>query len=122
MSDPTKDPRFIAAVDLVGRTGAQAFQLRWSDDEEPILWMAVATYHVTAANAAMRGTAHKIGVALDPLHAVFDLCDKAIDGGMCAHCRRPTGFVEDLDEMPLNDVVCWYQWDPELVTFRRGCE
>lgn len=128
--NPTDDPRFTAALDMVGRTGASSFQLWWSDDEQPVVWIAVATYEVTAANAALladghehlRGTAHKIGCALDPLNAVFDLCDKAVDGGQCAHCHRPTGFVPDLDEMPASDLVCWYQWDPELLTFRRGCE
>jgi hypothetical protein len=27
-----------------------------------------------------------------------------------------------VDSMPLNESVCWYQWDPEMKTFRRGCE
>ena len=53
--------------------------------------------------------------------AVFRLCDQVIDGGTCTHCNRPTGFTPDLDPMPLDDIVCWYQWDPELSEFRRGC-
>jgi hypothetical protein len=53
---------------------------------------------------------------------VLRLCAQVVDGGRCTHCRRPTGLSEDLDAMPLDRLVCWYQWDPELATFRRGCE
>jgi hypothetical protein len=58
---------------------------------------------------------------MDPLDAVFRLCDEVIDGGQCTHCRKPAGFEPSIETMPLNQFVCWYQWDPELKTFRRGC-
>ena len=107
------DPRLPAAVALLGRTGAQEFQLRFSpEDDEPITWTALARWGKTWECAA----------SMDPLKAVFRLCDEVIDGGQCTHCKKSTGFVPDLDPMPLQQFICWYQWDPELKTFRRGCD
>jgi hypothetical protein len=109
---PGVDDRFLAAVDLLGRTGAQEFQIRFCDEEQPTIWMAAARWrkHWEAAGA------------MNPQAAVFRLCDSVVDGGSCTHCHRPTGFVPDIDPMPLDKMFCWYQWDPELKTFRRGCE
>lgn len=106
-----EDPRMIAAVDLIGRTGAEEFSLRYSDDDEPVVWMAIAKW----------GSHWEAAASIDPLQAVFRLCDQVIDGGVCQHCNRPSGFEPSIDPMPLAEMVCWYQWDPELKTFRRGC-
>lgn len=110
------DPRFVAGVDLLGRTGAQGFRIGYSheDDGLPVVWYAVATYLKGAEAAA----------AMNPLDAVLRLCERVIDGGFCTHCQRQTIFVSDLDEDSslLNDMGCVYAWDPELSTFRRNCE
>lgn len=108
------DPRLTAAVDLIGRTGAQGFQFRYSDDEQPIVWFAVALYGDDRA---------EVDAALDPLRAVLRLAERIVDGGKCTHCGRPAGLDPDsIDRMPLDNVICWYQFDPELATFRRACE
>jgi hypothetical protein len=108
------EERFLAAVAMVQRTGSSQFQLRWSDDEEPTVWFAVALYPDGRWDTA---------AGRNPWVAVSRLLETVIDGGFCTHCRRPTGLDPDsLDTMPLNDLVCWYQYDPELKTFRRGCE
>jgi hypothetical protein len=110
---PELDERMlVAAVKLIGRTGATGWQLRYSDDEQPVIWAAVAEYQGR----------YEVAAALDPLRATLRLCERLIDGGQCTHCKRPTGFSQDVDEMPANQLACWYQWDPELATFRRGCE
>lgn len=110
---PVEDPRFIAAVDLVGRTGAKQFQIRWSDDEDPMIWMAVAIYR----------DAHECAAGMDPLKAVLRLADQLVDGGTCAHCRRASGVSDHWEsDMPLNDVFCWYVFDPETKKYRRSCE
>lgn len=107
------DPRYMAAIDLIGRTGAKGIQIRYSDDEQPIVWMAVADYR----------EGHECAAALEPLRALLRLCDQLIDGATCVHCRRPSGITEDWEvQMPLDKVVCWYQYDPELAKFRRSCE
>ena len=110
-ADVTDDPRIGPAVDMLGRTGADEFQVRYCEEERPIVWIAAARWEDRWECAA----------AINPLRAIFRLCDQVIDGGTCQHCHRPTGFAPDLDPMPLEPFVCWYQWDPELRTFRRGC-
>jgi hypothetical protein len=108
------EDKFLAAVEMIRRTGSTQFQLRWSDDEEPTVWFAVATYGDGAAET---------DASLSPCRAVLRLCERLVDGGHCTHCGRPTGLDPDsLETMPLDDLVCWYQYDPELKTFRRGCE
>lgn len=112
MTDVADDPRLGPAVAMLGRTGAQEFQLRYSDDQQPVVWMALAQWHGHWEAMA----------ALDPLQAVFRLCERVIDGGRCTHCQRPSAFTADFEPVPLDQLFCWYQWDPELETFRRGCE
>lgn len=109
------DPRLAAAVELIGRTGALNYQIRYSEAEDgvPAVWAAVASYP---------GDRYEVDAAFDPLQATFRLATRLVDGGQCSHCHRPTGFDEDFGTMPLGDLVCWYQYDPERETFRRGCE
>jgi hypothetical protein len=108
---PGKD-MLLAANEMVWRTGATKFQLRYSDDEQPVVWMAVGQW----------GDIHEVGASLDPVRAAIRLLEQVVDGGQCIHCHRPTGITDDFDAMPLNERVCWYQYDPELKTFRRGCK
>lgn len=129
MTDTTQaDPRLTAGLDLLRRTGCSTVEIRYSDDEQPVVWMAVAGYTAAgdpkSGNPARREarTVHEAAAALDPTRAVLRLCEQLVDGGRCAHCHRPTGFEPNtLDTMPADQLVCWYQYDPELQTFRRGC-
>ena len=93
------------------RTGCHQFVIRYCDEDQPVVWLALGRW----------GRSWQVAAALHPVAAVFALCDQVIDGGACTHCHRPTGFAPDLDTMPLDTLVCWYQYDPELATFRRGC-
>lgn len=105
------DELMIAAVALLGSTGASEVSIRYCDEQVPTVWFAIAKWGKTwAASGAMH-----------PLLAVLKLCDDVIDGGECTHCGRPTGFSPEHDQMPLDNLVCWYQYDPELKEFRRGC-
>jgi len=140
--NPVDDPRFTAGLDLIRRTGARGFQLRYSDDEDPVVWIAVGQWRwgkMRDASGRVVGKGpvpvgdgpvprggqirYECAAALDPLRAVLRLLDQIIDGGHCAHCSRPTGVSDDWTEtMPLDEHICWYQFDPELSTFRRACE
>lgn len=112
------DPKFAAGVALLGRTGATAFRIGYSDeaDGEPIVWYAVATFTHGAEAAG----------ALDPHTALMRLCAQLIDGGLCTHCGQHTIFEDNPTDTPLDDLLdalgCVYAWDPELGVFRRGCE
>jgi hypothetical protein len=109
------DARMVAAVDMLGRTGAAEIQVRYADDDKPVVWIAAARWD------RPEGSHWECAAAMHPLNAVFRLCDQVIDGGQCKACGRPTGFSPDLDPLPLDELVCWYQYDPELKTFRAGC-
>jgi hypothetical protein len=121
---PVKDPRFLAAVNLLGHTGARAFQIRVSDDSAPDVWVAILEYGLVNGRPVPKGghPAYKVGAGMDPLDAVFKLCDEVIDGARCVFCNRATAFSEVVGTMPNAATVCWYQWDPELRVYRRSCE
>lgn len=114
------DPRFLAGVDLLKRTGSRDFRIGWSPEEdgEPTVWYVVATW-----DHPQVGTGAETMSALDPTTAVLRLCEKAVEGGRCAHCGKLTIFVAD---SAVNDGRtrldrCAYVWDVDSVTFRRGC-
>jgi hypothetical protein len=120
MTESALDDRATAAVGLIGHTGAKHFELRYSEPEDGhvdvVIWMAIAEYD-------REGRAvHEVGASTDPSQAIFRLCDQLIDGGHCTHCHRPSGFSEDAAALPLDEHICWTQWDPELKKYRRGCE
>lgn len=115
---PEVENRLMACVDLVHRTGASGFQLRYSDDEQPVVWMAIAGY----ANGRRVEPQYEVGAALAPDRAAFRLVESLVDGGQCQHCKRPTGVDDSWGKMPFDEHVCWYQYDPEIRKFRRGCE
>jgi hypothetical protein len=104
----------IAAVDLIRRTGAEQVQIRYDDAEEPVVWFAVAVYVQGRFDAA---------AAPEPVGATLRLAEQLVDGGQCTHCGKPTGLEpSSLETMPLDELICWYQYDPETEKFRRGCE
>jgi hypothetical protein len=121
------DPKLTPAVDMLRRTGAADVQIRWSDDEEPTVWFAVARYRLDP-DGLPRPTGKVNGwetaAGHTPTEALVRLCQQTIDGGECAHCRKPTMFLADIDShpTPLDPAFCITSWDPELATFRRGCE
>jgi hypothetical protein len=119
---PENSPQFIAAVHLLGRCGASSFRVGYSDpdDGDPTVWYAMVTFPPGAAGKAPAAA----GGGMDPLDAVFHLCEQLIDGGECSHCHRTTAFVADLSDTGILQMAgcCLYQFDPELATFRRSCE
>lgn len=111
---PSIDPDLlIAAMEMIGRTGAEGIQVRYSDDPEPVVWMAIAGF---------KDGHYSCSAGITPLQAILKLCDELIDGGICRHCHKPTGVLIDHNAGNMPKVICWYTYDPELKTFRRGCE
>ena len=116
-----------ACVDMVGRMGAEGWQLRFHDDEKPVVWIALATFvgrldNVFSTEGPVVHKRHECAAGLSPQAAAFRLLETLVDGGQCMHCKKRTGITEELDDMPMSQQVCWYQYDPELKTFRRSCE
>jgi hypothetical protein len=121
VTNPTKavtDPRMLAGVDMIGRTGATDIRIGFSDpdDGDPVIWYVVATWERVGKKIS------EAAAALDPLNALMRLCEVVIDGGHCTHCGKMTSFVLDTDTALLDMFSCVYSWDPELGTFRRQCE
>lgn len=121
------DPRGLAGVKLLERTGARTFRIAYSpdDDGDPTIWHATVTWRLgTDGRPIAKGGRERseVSAGLDPVTAVMRLCEQVIDGGMCVHCNRPTIFVPDTDTRVLDRLGCVYAWDPELATFRRDCE
>jgi hypothetical protein len=126
VKNPSKDPRFTAAIDVLRRTGAQEVQIRFSDDEEPTIWMAVAGYAVRNGRPTRTGkiNAYETAAGVDPTTAVFRLCAQLCDGGLCYHCQRMVGFSPEPGAIPEDpdNPVCWWIWDPEVNKFVQGCQ
>lgn len=116
MSGPTGPDPFnhvtAAAITMLRRTGMKDVDIAFQDETKPIAWIAVGRWEDHPA----------IGAGFDPHEAVMALLETTMDGGTCLHCKRPTGVTTDIDSMPAAELFCWYQYDPELKEFRRGCE
>jgi hypothetical protein len=118
----------VACTEFVGRLGAETFELRWSDPEElvgksPTVWFGIAGFkRPSPIQRNIKIWKWEVAASLQPQQAMYRLLELLVDGGQCTHCKRMTGVSDSLDTMPWNKEVCWYQYDPELKTFRRGCE
>lgn len=120
------DARFVAAVALIGRTGADGFQIRYCEEEEPTVWIASAHWSLIDQPDVQIPDHFEAAGGMTPWRALYRLCEAVLDGGTCRHCHRPTM----VDDKPPDDVmsaileaaVCAYRYDPELDTFRRSCE
>jgi hypothetical protein len=120
LSQEEDQDKLKAAIEFIRKTGASQVQLRYSDDEHPMIWMVVAIYN---GKNPKNITGVEVDASLSATRAALRLCERLADGGQCGHCGKPTGFEPDMiTAMPLPDRICWYQYDPELKVYRRGCE
>jgi hypothetical protein len=125
VTNSPEDPRFVALVDVIRRSGAAEFQIRYDDEQDPIVWVAVVGHKMHNGRPRTVGKVnhYEAAGAMSPLAACYRLAEILFDGGECAHCHRPTGISDDWTaEMPHAAHICWYIYDPENETFRRSCE
>lgn len=121
------DPRFGAAITMLRSTGMLTFQIRYSDADEPVVWMCVGEWNLSEDGRPVNHTeegkkTYVVACGLHPFAALMRLCDEVVDGGTCNHCHKPTGITTEWQHtMPMANDICWYQYDPETKTFRRGC-
>lgn len=117
-----KDPRFVAALKQLERTGMAEFNVGFTNDEQdgPVVWWAQVVY-TKAKTPQTEG--HESAGGTTPLIAIIRLLEYVVDGSTCTHCGRVAGVeTEWRVSLPFGDAVCWYQYDPETEEFRRGCE
>lgn len=111
--DPDQADRMLAGIGFIGRTGAAGFQIRFHDDEMPIVWIALALYPDGKAEAA---------AAIHPTKAVLRLCESLGDGGTCAHCMRPAGFIPGPPDIaPDMPGICWVRYNSKSKEYERSC-
>jgi len=125
MDPRLEDPRFIGAVDVIKRTGAREVQIRYSDDEQPVIWFAVAGWNVNIDGIPTKhgaGRAWETSSALHPIEAVFRLARQVVDGGQCAHCSKPAAFNTDDGDELLPEFFCWWTWNPEAAKYVQACQ
>lgn len=127
MTATDKDPRFVAAVDLLGRSGARQVSIRYCDEEEPLVWIAAAMWETGArtVHGDISGNVWQAAGSTEPWKAMMNLLETVLDGGECQHCHKPTSVDDGPEDKllhELNPLVCFYRFDPELATFRRMCE
>jgi hypothetical protein len=120
----------VPALDLLKRTGVRQVQVRYSDDEDPVIWMVAACWYAdkhgmpVATKRESEGTMWKTAAGFAPSQALFSLLDALVgehSGGACTHCRRLTGFDPRLHpRAQLEDEKCWWTFNGE--EFVRGCK
>lgn len=99
----------IAAVDLVGRSGARQFQVGYLHDNVPADqagWYATAVYR----GAKLIAENHK-----GPVEAAEALARRVLDGGHCAHCHKPVALGDTV-------ALSACRWTRHGARWVRGCE
>lgn len=77
MTATEKLPALVAAVDVIGRSGATGFEIGYLDDQPPHRWYATAIYK----GAKVHGEHPS-----NPEVAADRLARKLLHGGQCTHC------------------------------------
>lgn len=124
------EDRLIAAVELVGRSGARGFETGFLEDDVPIMeadWWASATY---------KGAKITVEHKTSPIEAAEALAERLLTGSMCNHCKKLVALREDAGfayfRATLIDGRSWNaedvarlglcHWRREGRSWKRGCE
>jgi len=123
-------PEIIAAVDLVGRSGARSIELGYLHDNVPVEkadWWASANY---------KGTKIQVEHAPSPIAAAEALALRLLTGAKCAHCQKLVALEVDAAfayfHATLMDGTVWNaadaaaagqcHWHRDGERWVRGCE
>lgn len=116
----TDRDKLLAAIAFIRSLGAKQVQLRYSDDEEPDIWIVVAKFN---KRNRIHADEMEIDASFTPTQAALRLIERLVDGHECRFCRKRMALeATTLARMPFDQLICWYQYDPELKVIRRGCE
>lgn len=86
---PELNDRLIAAVDLVGRSGAREFEAGYLHDDVPLEeadWWASALY---------KGTKIQVEHEKSPIDAAEALAFRILTGSKCNHCQKLVALSDD---------------------------
>jgi hypothetical protein len=81
VTDDLDEDRMVAAVAMIGRTGATAFTFGYQDEQTEVI--AEADWY---AQAYYKGTRVITEHHPDPVTAAEDLLRRLLEGGVCTHC------------------------------------
>lgn len=128
---PGIDPELMLAImKLLERSGMKEFQIRYDEEQKPVVWVAVALFKRPALRLPGKGlaeeksnTGSQCGCGFTPIGAVRDLAENAVTGGTCTHCGRmiEVNFGDDEPAFPPT-MVCYRKYDPEAKEFKRSCD
>jgi hypothetical protein len=137
-------PAFRAGLNLLARTGAGGFQLRCSQDDDPMVWVTLARYRNPqynnlyvlpgSASSSSNGTEaqeffFEAACGFTPMQAVMRLCDQILIGSSCAHCQKMVIFqtynTVDVTLPPkmarADPESCVLAWDDASQQFQPEC-
>lgn len=133
-----QEAKFLAGVALLGRCGATATQIRYSDDEVPTIWFVVALWELEDMPAESpfrqvladndREHHFEVAAASSPQKAVIDLLEKIVDGGHCTYCHKQMAFFpEPPDTSSLGTALllsggCIISYDEDTESYTRSCQ
>ncbi len=116
----TEKHKLLALIHFLRGTGAKHVQLRYSDEQQPDIWIVVAKFD-GKNRYDIDGV--EVEASFTPVRAALRLCERLVDGRKCRYCGKRIALeMDSLAKLPFDHMICWYQYDPELKTIRRGCE
>ena len=95
----------MAAVELLRRGGETEFQLRFSDEMDPTLWIAMVP---------LAENYWEVAAALTAEEAVFLLCRNLFSASACTHCDKLMMFEPSELEFEMFPDRCAITWSPAL--------
>lgn len=107
------DDALVAAVDLVGRSGATEFELGFLDEHVPVdqaRWWATARY---------RGARLQVDEQPGPVAAAVALARRVLEGGLCTHCGARIHLGGAPRSLRRRGRVC--AWKRTGRRWERGC-
>jgi hypothetical protein len=108
--------RLVAAVELIGHTGARGFEIAFDDEcgaPEKVMWHATATYQ--GAKVWSRHYPY-------PAQAAEELLVKLMNGGLCKKCGLTTVVGLDTHDLCCFGLCCSDIDDPQTYRYLRSCE
>lgn len=110
--------QLIAAIDVIGRTGAADIEIGYDDEQRAPNWW-YATCKVRHPGSPSGWVTATIGGQLGPVVAAEKMARKLINGGTCTHCGRVMSLAGVPSERVMSSNLC--RWSRVGKRWERGC-